>query len=119
MNAIGRKDFREKLAEVRYNTFEVGWGGGHFGSENLGVQAVAVVDPRPHCEDFASQNQLNNAVYPTVALQGVAGCKLAANCYFPSSLRHEMRAQIPKFFPRCMSAPFSQKVPGINACIYC
>jgi hypothetical protein len=80
--------FPGKLAEVRYNTFEVGGGvGGHyFGSENLGVEAVAVVDPPPHCEDFASQNQLNNVIYPTVALQGVAGCKLASNCYFPSFL---------------------------------
>jgi hypothetical protein len=98
------------------------WGGrGHyFGSENLGVEAVAVVDLRPHCEDFASQNQLNNVIYPTAALQGVAGCKWAANCYFPSSLHDEMRAQIPKFFfPRYVSALFSQKVPGINACIYC
>ena len=85
------------MAEARYNTF--GWGGGHyFGSENLGVEAVAVVDLRAHCEDFASQNQLNNVIYPTVALQGVAGRKLAVNCYFPSSLCHEMRAQIPKFF---------------------
>lgn len=59
---------------------------------------MAMVDLRSHCEDFASQNQLNNVIYPTVALQGVAGRKLTVNCYFPSSLRHEMRAQIPKFF---------------------
>jgi len=80
---------------------------------------VAVVDLRSHCGDFASQNQLNNVIYPTVALQGVAGRKLAVKCYFPSSLRHEMRAQIPKFFPRYVFALFSQRVPGINACIYC
>jgi hypothetical protein len=64
---------------------------------------VVVVYLRPHCEDFTSQNQLNNVIYPSVALQGVAGRKLAANCYFPSSLRHEMRAQILKFFrDRCL-----------------
>jgi len=75
-----------KLAEMRYST-SGGMGGGHYlDSENLGVEAVAVVDLRPHCEDFASQNQLNNVIYPTVALQGVAGRKLAVNCYFLSFL---------------------------------